>query len=112
MSKFIESLSNMIENEKKPEKKLLFLIDCDRDRTTVHRIDLNLGQYLMPKKLRKGSFTEQVVDLTSIIEKDMPVKIVIDEFGLGKGFSDAFGWRVKHPSVGFSVDMNGNIKYK
>lgn len=89
---------------------ILYVVDSDRYETIVHRIDTDLGRYLMPFKM-KGAFYEQTDALIKRMFEDNPYQVVFDEFGVGRGLADYFRYRANNEIYAFSVDMNGNVRY-
>jgi hypothetical protein len=86
----------------------LFIIDAYKDETLIHRVLVDEGKYLIPKKLM-GTFARQSDDLILLILKERPEKIIFDEIGIGRGlagiFKDSAG---KH---GFLLREDGAITY-
>ena len=87
----------------------LILVDADRDRTTIHRMNVITGDYLSPKVL-KGTLPEQVNSLMKLLETDMPDKIIFDRNGYGHVFYYYFMERMRiHKDI--NIDSFGLIMY-
>lgn len=94
---------------------MLYIVDAYRDETIVHRIDYNLGRYMMPKVIQNEdkTFIGVAFEIIELIKKEENVtKIVFDKTGVGCGVADAFESLVRNPRVPFIVDANGNIIIK
>lgn len=92
----------------------LMLVDADRDRTCLHKMNVITGDYLAPKYIT-GSFAEQAKHILDVVLKDKPDKIIFDKFGIGYGLYDAFMLTAKQSHVYnklLAVDAFGLIVYK
>jgi len=89
---------------------VLYIVDCCRDFTIIHRIDYDEGEYLMPLRF-KGYLHDQATDLLKAMHKDKCSKIIFDKMGMGIGLHDVFEQRVSHYQSTITVDENGNVKY-
>ncbi len=84
----------------------------DRFPTTLHRMNVITGDYLMPIYLR-NVFINQIEDLASIILRDRPDKIIFDKFGGGFVFYENFMKRLKYEPYDkkIHIDAFGLITY-
>lgn len=89
---------------------MLYIVDCYKDETVIHRVNYDDGEYLRPLKFR-GYFDDQITDMFKSMYKDVCTKIIFDKNGVGMGMYDRFVWRTEHPSSSLSVDDFGNVKY-
>lgn len=92
----------------------LMLVDADRDRTCLHKMNVITGDYLIPKYIT-GTFAEQAIHILDIIIKEKPDKIIFDKFGVGYGLYDAFMLTAKRSHIYsrlLEVDSFGLITYK
>lgn len=88
-------------------ENLMFIIDYDRDRVLIHRVDFKNGIYLLPRVL-KGETGRQVNDLILHMMMEKPDKIIFDEYGIGKMFADEFR---KNAEKIVDIDEFNNIAY-
>lgn len=86
----------------------MFVVDTERDFSTIHSIEVTEGAYLMPKKT-KGNFQDQSIQLLQLILKHRPEKLVFDEHGLGLGLKDRFVKLLEEMNIEFSE--NGTVTY-
>lgn len=87
---------------------MLYIVDCDRERTTVHRVNYGTGEYLIPRYL-KGSFDSQIFEIIELMTIDKCSKITFDKSGIARGLYDWFIHEVSKPNVAISIDEFGNV---
>jgi hypothetical protein len=89
---------------------MIYIIDTDRESTLIHRIDLEKGKYLMPKRV-KGTLQEQTQQIVNLVEKEEPIQIIFDKGGFGIAVADMFPREMYHMRAYFTVDEAGNITH-
>lgn len=84
----------------------------DRFPTVIHRMNVITGDYIAPLRV-KGEYLKQIEDLSYIILRDRPDKIIFDKFGAGYGFYQTFINRIKYEPFCdlFTVDAFGLVTY-
>jgi hypothetical protein len=89
---------------------MIYIVDTNREDSLIHRIDLETGTYLMPRRV-KGTLQEQTQSIVSLIEKEEPTQIIFDKAGYGRAISDMFPREVYFMRAYFDVDDAGNITH-
>jgi len=94
----------------------MILVDCCREHTMIHRIDVTKGIYERPMYV-KGHVGFIIDSVIEFMLKDRPDKIVIDKAYIGKTFEDSLLralWerrRYYNYPVNIMIDDCGNITY-
>ncbi len=87
----------------------LFIVDGYMEKSKVHIIEAEIGEYKSPIIL-KGDVVSQAKQLVSFVMNRKPSKIIFDKHGFGLALYDYFERELgKHLSVVFYKD--GTLEY-
>lgn len=89
---------------------MLYIVDTERESSLIHRVDVENGIYLMPRRVH-GTFQDQARAIVQLIEKEEPSQIVFDRSGYGIGVADIFPMEMYNMRAYFEVDIKGNITH-
>jgi hypothetical protein len=87
---------------------ILFIVDAGMDYTVVHRVDINSGKYLAPRKLGNKNFNDIARAIALLIMEDNCRQVIIDTMGIGMGVKDALLGYAKQKDD-FIITGNGMI---
>lgn len=90
---------------------MIYLVDVERDLTTVHRLDTKNGVYMRPIFLR-SEFQNQITDLVKCMIKDRCEQVIFNKYGYGDLFSERFKERAGNTSSPIAINEQSVIEYK
>ncbi|MFQ3543606.1 hypothetical protein Q7A53_05925 [Halobacillus rhizosphaerae] len=91
---------------------MLYIIDAERERVVIHRVDTLNGTYLPPRIVNYRQ-RSHLFGLLDSIRRDQPDQIIFDRVGLGIYLFEEFAREVQYnATLGFDVDECGLITYE
>lgn len=86
----------------------VLVITVDRERTDIHRIDLEEGKYMSPL-FTSGHFQNQADEIAQLIFKERPQKVIVEKMGVGHGLYDALKARLEY--YGITLNEKGTLDW-
>lgn len=87
---------------------LLFVIGVEKypEQCVVQRLNLDTGDYLMPRIINSGTCSNFAHNVVEMIMKDRPDQVLFDDFGYGIAFSGHI-----RNLLGRKISVNGIMSY-
>lgn len=87
-----------------------FVIDVNRDGTTVSKMEVEEGKYRHVVNVQGGNLKEQAGIVAVHIMKHRPSKVFIDDVGFGLGLLDSL--KNELSEMGLNLQDNATVIYR